>query len=307
MVHLITGYKGSEHIQSADARSFNSAMFGNGEFVMEIGEQLDASILNNNTVRVLDGDVLMQGGHIRIETDTYEDLAIETGTAGKSRNDLIVMTYEKNSMDGTEKAYLEVIKGTETEGSASDPEYVTGTLAEGDLKNQMPLYRLKIEGVVLATIETLFKTIPTYKTLAEQYAAQFQKACDTYLGALNILDSKEEIEANTLANQIAGALGVKQIMTSLNSNIDSKADIQKQGYDKTSIIYLQKNRSALVIFGKQTYSQTSLLFYDTQTKLVQVLVNPSSDAFTVDVLESGTVRITSKNATYSTKAAIYLD
>ena len=96
-------------------------------------------------------------------------------------------------------------------------------------------------------------------------------------------------------------------ITALNSNIDSKADIQKQGYDKTSIIYLQKNRSALVIFGKQTYSQTSLLFYDTQTKLVQVLVNPSSDAFTVDVLESGTVRITSKNATYSTKAAIYLD
>lgn len=58
--HLITGYKGSEHIQSADARSFNMAMFGGGEFVMEIGEQLDASITNNNTVRILDGDILMQ-------------------------------------------------------------------------------------------------------------------------------------------------------------------------------------------------------------------------------------------------------
>lgn len=96
-------------------------------------------------------------------------------------------------------------------------------------------------------------------------------------------------------------------ITTLNNNIASKADMQKQGYDKTSIIYLQKNRSALVIFGKQTYSQTSLLFYDTQTKTVQALVNPSADTFTVDVLESGTVRITSKNATYSTKAAIYLD
>ena len=73
MVHLITGYKGSEHIKSADTRSFNSAMFGNGQFVMEIGEELDASIINNNTVRVLDGDILMQGGHIRIETNTYED------------------------------------------------------------------------------------------------------------------------------------------------------------------------------------------------------------------------------------------
>ena len=96
-------------------------------------------------------------------------------------------------------------------------------------------------------------------------------------------------------------------ITALNSNIESKADMQKQGYDKTSIIYLQKNRSALVIFGKQTYSQTSLLFYDTHTKAVQALVNPSADTFTVDVLESGTVRITSKNATYSTKAAIYMD
>lgn len=108
---------------------------------------------------------------------------------------------------------------------------------------------------------------------------------------------------------LAAAQGkvIDEKITALNSNIASKADMQKQGYEKTSIIYLQKNRSALVIFGKQTYSQTSLLFYDTQTKLVQVLVNPSSDAFTVDVLESGTVRITSKNATYSTKAAIYLD
>mgnify|MGYP007065857237 CR=1 FL=1 len=108
---------------------------------------------------------------------------------------------------------------------------------------------------------------------------------------------------------LAAAQGkvINEKITALNSNIVSKADIQKQGYDKTSIIYLQKNRSALVIFGKQTYSQTSLLFYDTKTKAVQALVNPSSDTFTVDVLESGTVRITSKNATYSTKAAIYMD
>lgn len=218
--HLITGYKGSEHIQSADARSFNMAMFGGGEFVMEIGEQLDASITNNNTVRILDGDILMQGGHIRIETGTYEDMTIETGTAGKSRIDLIVMTYEKNALDGTEKAYLEVIKGTPTEGTPTDPAYEQGTLAEGDLKNQMPLYRVKVEGVVLTSLEVLFKTIPTYKTIAEQYAAQFQKACDTYLGALNVLDTMEEVNANTQTNQLAGALAVKEGIASLNIKMD---------------------------------------------------------------------------------------
>lgn len=233
--HLITGYKGSEHIQSADARSFNMAMFGGGEFVMEIGEQLDASITNNNTVRILDGDILMQGGHIRIETGTYEDMTIETGTAGKSRIDLIVMTYEKNALDGTEKAYLEVIKGTPTEETPTDPAYEQGTLAEGDLKNQMPLYRVKVEGVVLTSLEVLFKTIPTYKTIAEQYAAQFQKACDTYLGALNVLDTMEEVNANTQTNQLAGALAVKEGIASLNLKMDGKQRNLSQGIFTGSI------------------------------------------------------------------------
>ena len=250
--HLITGYKGSEHIQSADARSFNMAMFGGGEFVMEIGEQLDASITNNNTVRILDGDILMQGGHIRIETGTYEDMTIETGTAGKSRIDLIVMTYEKNALDGTEKAYLEVIKGTPTEGTPTDPAYEQGTLAEGDLKNQMPLYRVKVEGVVLTSLEVLFKTIPTYKTIAEQYAAQFQKACDTYLGALNVLDTMEEVNANTQTNQLAGALAVKEGIASLNLKMDGKLSYKQIAIAKpksTIKITVPYNSAGFIVFN----------------------------------------------------------
>lgn len=217
-VHLITGYRGKEHIQSKDARSFNVAMFGSGEFVMEIGQQLEASIINNNTVRVLDGDILMQGGHIRIETDTYEDLTIETGTAGKNRNDLIVMTYEKNSSDGTEAAYLEVLKGAEVAGSASDPEYTSGILAKGALKNQMPLYRVKIEGVVLSEIVPLFTTIPTYKTLAQEAAELYKEKLEALQGS-DLLDTKEEIEANTQSNKFAGALAVKEFYDAIVNNL----------------------------------------------------------------------------------------
>ena len=191
-VHLVTGYAGKEHIKSQDVRSFNTAMFGAGEFVMEIGNQLSASILNNNTVRVLDGDVLMQGGHIRIETDTYEDMTVKTGSAGTSRIDLITMTYEKNATNGTEKAYLEVVKGDETSGTPEEPELTTGMLANGDLKNQMPLYRLQVEGVVLSTIEALFRTIPTYKTLAEQYAKKYEDAVAEMRE--NLIISNQEID-----------------------------------------------------------------------------------------------------------------
>ena len=51
--HLVTGYKGSEHIKSADQGSFNAAFFGSGQFVMEMGNQFEGSIVNNNTVRIL--------------------------------------------------------------------------------------------------------------------------------------------------------------------------------------------------------------------------------------------------------------
>lgn len=260
-VHLITGYKGTEHIQSKDARSFNSAMFGAGEFVMEIGNQLEGSILNNNTVRILDGDILMQGGHIRIETNTYEDLTVATGTAGKNRNDLIVMTYEKNSSDGTEDAYLEVLKGTETDGVATDPEYTTGTIAEGALKNQMPLYRVKVVGVVLSEIETLFTTIPTYKTLAEKYASQFKEECETYLGTLDILDSQEEIEANTQEKQVTGALAAKAILENLGGvklSFDGKNFYAKSGNTSKKLGSADGTASASqVLSGATFYSSAS--------------------------------------------------
>lgn len=214
-VHLITGFKGEEHIQSADQGSFNASFFGDGEFVMEAGNQCEASILDNNTVRVLDGDILMQGRHIRIPSNTYIDVNIKTGTAGVNRNDLIVMEYSKDANSGIETADLKVIQGVASEGTATDPSVATGDILGGATLNQMPLYRVKVEGVVLTAIESLFTTIPTYKKLAEQYAEEFQEACETHLNSLNILDSKEEIEANTQENQLAGALALKEVIASL--------------------------------------------------------------------------------------------
>ena len=225
MAHLITGYAGEEHIQSKDQGSFNAAFFGDGQFVMEVGNEFGASIIDNNTIRVLDGDLLMYGRHIRIEPNTYEDMTISTGTAGKNRTDLIVMQYEKSGTDGTETAFLQVIKGTESDGTPIAPSFTDGNILEGATMNQMPLYKVKIEGVVLADVQPLFETIPTYKALAEEAKDEFVKACESHLDSLNILDSMEEIEANTLPNQLAGALAIKGLANDvgdINQNLTAK-------------------------------------------------------------------------------------
>lgn len=178
MVHLVTGYAGYAHIKSADDGAFNASFFGAGQYVMEFGNQFEGSIIDNSTVRILDGDGLMYGRHFRIEPNTYEDLNIATGTAGTSRIDLICMTYEKKPNDETEKVVLQVIKGTETAGTPSVPEYTDGNILEGASLNQMPLYKVKIEGVVLSDIEPVFKTIPSYEGLAKKYADRFEAVCE---------------------------------------------------------------------------------------------------------------------------------
>ena len=214
MMHLITGYAGYEHIQSADDGAFNAAFFGDGQNVMEYGNLLSASIIDNNTVRIADGGGLMFGRFFRIPENTYEDANIKTGTAGVNRIDLICATYRMNEDTGVESVTLEVIEGTEATNAVM-PAYTTGNILQGAKFNQMPLYKATLEGVVLKSVEPLFTTIPTYKALAERYARQFEQACTTHINSLNVLDTLEEIMANTQANQITGALALRQFYQAL--------------------------------------------------------------------------------------------
>ena len=197
MAHLVTGYAGHAHIKAADDGAFNASFFGGGQYVMEFGNCFEASIIDNNTVRILDGDGLMYGRHFRIEPNSHEDMIITTGTAGTNRIDLICMTYEKNAGDETESCYLQVIKGTETTGTAVAPKYTDGNILEGASFNQMPLYKVKIEGVVLKKIEPVFETIPTYKRLAERYADEFEAICEEQKTSISGLIPENNILVNS--------------------------------------------------------------------------------------------------------------
>lgn len=167
--HLITGYKGYAHITSADQASFNAAIMGNGEFVLERGEQFACQIISNNKVRILDGDALMQGRHIIIDRNTYEETTHDNGSQGMQRIDLIVFTYTKDATTGVEDVAVEVIKGTPAESNPAVPEYTKGDiLSNGDLKNQMPLYKIPFNGLSIGTPVQMFTTIPTLQTMKEE-------------------------------------------------------------------------------------------------------------------------------------------
>lgn len=175
-LHLVTGYAGEEHVTSSDEGSLNAALMGEGQFVMERGNQFAASIISNNKVRVADGDILMQGRHIRLKENTYVDLNFNNGAQGYKRNDLIVVRYTKDSTTDKEEANLVVIKGTPSETTPSDPEYISGDIIhEHALQNDMLLYRVPFDGLNIQPIVALFDTVPTWETLKEKTVADTKK------------------------------------------------------------------------------------------------------------------------------------
>lgn len=175
-LHLVTGYAGEEHITSNDQGSFNAALMGTGEFVLERGRQFTAQVISNNKVRIFDGDLLMQGRHIRLKEETYVDLFFENGMQGYKRTDLIAVRYEKDSVTNIESASLVVIKGVPTEDVYVSPEKVTGDIInEHALQNDTLLYKVNFDGLGIQEPERVFSTVPTLETMKKDTVEQIRR------------------------------------------------------------------------------------------------------------------------------------
>lgn len=156
-IRIITGSTGTNHVTSQDDGSLNQVILGSKSVVLDIGEKMAATVVDNNTVRISDGDILLQGRHARIDAGTVEDMTIGTGTIEMNRNDLIVARYTLDTGTGFENIELVVLEGTETSGSASDPAYNTGNIRTGSSIVDFPLYRVRIEGINIVGLVRLFE------------------------------------------------------------------------------------------------------------------------------------------------------
>ena len=158
-LHLITGYRGSPHITSADQGWYNGGLVGSDEYVLANGKMFEAQIITNTTVRIQDGDLVMQGRHVNLASGSYADAIVANGTSSTNRNDLIVVRYQKNPSTGTESVKLAVIQGDAVSGDAVDPSYETASIWSGSTVHDMPLYRVRLSGLNIVGVDTLFKVL----------------------------------------------------------------------------------------------------------------------------------------------------
>ncbi len=157
--HLVTGYAGHGHVTSADEGLYNAGVCGLDRYVLKTGTKFAYTVETNNLIRIGSGGLVDQGRYINIPTNTTVDVTIENGTQGKKRYDLIVMRYSKDQTTSVETATVMVIKGTETSGTPVQPACITGDIFAGALQDDIPLYRVALDGLTITGVTKLFTEI----------------------------------------------------------------------------------------------------------------------------------------------------
>lgn len=152
------------HIYAEDDAAVFQSIFG-GDGILSVGSRFKTEIKTNNLVRLNDG-VLCVGGHLgRIKYADYENCVIENGETGYNRNDLIIGSFSNNGEHTIDEMKIEVLKGKATTGIAEDPVVTQGDLYKGEQLRQVPIARVKLEGLNIVGVDMLLPVIPTIPTI----------------------------------------------------------------------------------------------------------------------------------------------
>lgn len=154
------------HIYAEDDAAIYQSLFGE-DGVSSVGQACKATVLSNNKVRVADGVICVGGHFARIPYGDYIDCEIDSGQSGKNRNDIIVARIKTTGTGGIDTYTCEVKKGT-AGSTATDPEIVQEDLYKAGKVRELPLYRVKIEGLSITAVEKLFTLRKTNEELEKE-------------------------------------------------------------------------------------------------------------------------------------------
>lgn len=158
-IDIVDAFQGKPHVTADDVGGFKAGIVGEEDYMLPAGEQMKATVISNNKIRIAEGEAVMRGRHWRIKPNTYEDVTIENGAQNMNRKDAIIARYTKNADTGIEKVELAVLKGTPTSGTAIAPAQEKGNILEGTMKHEMLLYIVSLKGLNIESVTEEFNVL----------------------------------------------------------------------------------------------------------------------------------------------------
>ena len=158
-MEIVTGKRGFPHVSSYEMQTFQRGIISDGDVLLDVGDKLDYTIVDNNTIRILSGAILMQGIYCIIPYGTYDEMYIDSIEPGKVRKDVIYAQYNRDLETGMEEVIMDVKKGTEvntgeTPVQPSFPSPVT-PLWEGGSFAYVKLYEVTVTYNAISVAEIL--------------------------------------------------------------------------------------------------------------------------------------------------------
>lgn len=228
-MEIVTGHRGTPHVTPYKVRDFNIGIVGAEDYVMNGGSELEAQLVSNNRIDIKDGSICMQGTHAVIPKNINDELTIENGMQGEKRIDLIVARYEKVADSGVESVNTVVLQGTPSKESPIVPGHVVGDIRNGDLKHEMPLYEVELDGINVIEVRPVFKKIVS--------AAEQQKMIELLNGNIIYAEHKD--------------IGIHAV--NAGSYTDIAVDLKQFGMSKiVSVIPIMQGRSSSSSYGLLT-------------------------------------------------------
>lgn len=152
-----------EQITAHDHALFFDAEFGRSG-VMDHGKKLELNVASANSIKISDGIVIIQGRPYIVYPNEIVTLAVENGMQNMKRNDLVVAEFTRDS--SSETFSFKVIKGTAVASNPVDPSISQQDTLTSGTRYQLPLYRIRLNGINIEGTDDLRTYIPSlHKTM----------------------------------------------------------------------------------------------------------------------------------------------
>lgn len=153
-------------------RAFFEKVIHGGDYVLESDGSFSQELSAAATIRIQGGEGVIQGNLFSLNIGGYEDVELEAGTYGLSRNDLVVVRCTKGEA-GTLSYALVALTGANTSGEPVDPEYIKGNINGDADTHDFPLYRVKFNSVDITSVEALFKAEKPLHQYIQDYVKEY--------------------------------------------------------------------------------------------------------------------------------------